>query len=208
MKLYTYVSTAVLALLLGATAVAYAQQDEVKPPRQDEAKPEAQPASHEAKPPRQDEAKPPRQDEAKPPRQEEGKPPKLDENKPPRQEQSKPSHEQAKPASPERPGQQMERNQPTGQGNARQGNAKRGGHIPDEKFRTQFGRQHTFVVNRPVVVEGQPRFQYGGYWFEIVDPWPVEWAYTDDVYVDYVDGDYFLYDLLHPGVRIVVFVVE
>jgi hypothetical protein len=194
MKLYAFVSTATLALLLGTSAAAYAQQDEAKPPRQDEAKPEAQPASHEAKPPRQD--------EAKPPRQEEGKPPKLEENKPPRQEQSKPSHEQAKPASPEHPQQQAERNHPAGPANAR-----RGGHIPDDKFHAQFGRQHTFVVNRPVVIEGQPRFQYGGYWFEIVDPWPVEWAYTDDVYLDYVDGDYFLFDLLHPGVRVAIFVV-
>jgi hypothetical protein len=202
MRLYAFISTATLALLLGTSAVAYAQQDEVKPPRQDEAKPEAQPASHEAKPTRHDEAKPPRQDEAKPPGQDEGKPGKLDENKPPNREDSKPSREQAKPASPGRPQQQAEHNHPAGQGNA-----KRGGHIPDDKFRAQFGRQHTFVVNRPVVVEGQPRFQYGGYWFEIVDPWPVEWAYTDEVYLDYVDGDYFLFDPLHPGVRIAVFVV-
>jgi len=201
MKLYAFISTATLALLLGTSAVAYAQQDEVKPPRQDEAKPEAQPASHEAKPTRQDEAKPPRQDEAKPPGQDEGKPGKLDENKPPKREDSKSSREQAKPASPGHPQQQAEHNHPAGQGNA-----KRGGHIPDDKFRAQFGRQHTFVVNR-VVVEGQPRFQYGGYWFEIVDPWPVEWAYTDEVYLDYVDGDYFLFDPLHAGVRIAVFVV-
>jgi hypothetical protein len=202
MKLYAFISTTTLALLLGTSAVAYAQQDEVKPPRQDEAKPEAQPASHEAKPPRQDEAKPPRQDEAKPPAQDEGKPGKPEENKPPKREESKPSHEQAKPASPEHPPQQAEHNHPVGQGNG-----KRGGHIPDDKFHAQFGRQHTFVVNRPVVVEGQPRFQYGGYWFEIVDPWPVEWAYTDDVYIDYVDGEYFLFDLLHSGVRVAVFVV-
>lgn len=194
MKLYAFISTATLALLLGTSAVAYAQQDE--------AKPEVQPASHEAKPTRQDEAKPPRQDEAKPPGQDEGKPGKLDENKPPKREESKPSREQAKPASPEHPQQQAAQNHPAGQGNA-----KRGGHIPDDKFHAQFGRQHTFVVNRPVVVEGQPRFQYGGYWFEIVDPWPVGWAYTDDVYLDYVDGDYFLFDLLHPGVRVAVFVV-
>ena len=174
MKLYAFISTATLALLLGTSAVAYAQQDEVKPPRQDEAKPEAQPASHEAKPPRQDEAKPPRQDEAKPPRQDEAKPGKLDENKPPKREESKPSHEQAKPASPEHPQQQAEHNHPAGQGKA-----KRGGHIPDDKFHAQFGRQHTFVVNRPVVVEGQPRLQYGGYWFEIVAVVPssfVKWT--------------------------------
>jgi len=206
MKIYAFVSTTVLALLLGTSAVVYAQQDqrdEVKPPQQDGAKPEAQPASHEnARPPRQDEAKPPRQDEAKPPRQEEGKPPKLDENKPPKHEESKPPREQATPTQQEHPQHQGDHARPAGQGNA-----KRGGRIPDDKFRAQFGRSHTFVVNRPVVVEGQPRFQYGGYWFEIVDPWPVEWAYTDDVYVDYVDGDYFLFDLLHPGVRVAIFVV-
>ena len=59
-----------------------------------------------------------------------------------------------------------------------------------------------------MIIEGAPRFQYSGYWFEIVDPWPAEWLYTDDCYIDYVDGEYFLFDLLHPGVRIALFVVE
>ena len=63
------------------------------------------------------------------------------------------------------------------------------------------------MINRPVIVENRPRFQYRGYWFEIVDPRPVGWAYTDDCYIDYIDGEYFLFDLLHPGVRIAVFVV-
>jgi hypothetical protein len=58
-----------------------------------------------------------------------------------------------------------------------------------------------------VVVDGQPRFESGGYTFVLVDPWPQDWAYTDDCYIDDVDGDYFLYDLLHPGMRIALFVV-
>jgi hypothetical protein len=41
----------------------------------------------------------------------------------------------------------------------------------------------------------------------LVDAWPAGWAYTDDCYIDYIDGEYFLFDLLHPGVRIAVFVV-
>jgi len=41
----------------------------------------------------------------------------------------------------------------------------------------------------------------------LVDAWPVDWAYTDDCYIDYVDGEYFLFDLLHPGIRVAVFVV-
>ena len=42
----------------------------------------------------------------------------------------------------------------------------------------------------------------------IADPWPVGWDYSDEVYVDYIDGEYVLLDLLHPGVQIAVFVVE
>ena len=81
-------------------------------------------------------------------------------------------------------------------------------HIPDDKFRASFGRQHAFKVSRPVVINNQQTIQYGGYNFALVDAWPAGWAYSDDVYLDYVDGEYFLFDLLHPGVRIAVFVVE
>ena len=80
------------------------------------------------------------------------------------------------------------------------------GRIPDDRFRANFGHEHVFVINQPVIVEGQPRFQYGGYWFGFGQPWPVGWAYTDNVYVDYVDGGYYLYNPFHPGIRIVVIV--
>jgi hypothetical protein len=85
--------------------------------------------------------------------------------------------------------------------------AGKSAHIPDDKFRASFGRSHTFVISKPVVVNNQPTFQYGGFTFIIVDPWPVAWAYTDDCYIDFIDGDYFLFDVLHPGVRIALFVV-
>jgi len=84
--------------------------------------------------------------------------------------------------------------------------AGKGGHIPDDKFRAHFGNGHHFSA-RGVIVAGQPQFRYGGYTFEFVDVWPVGWAYTDDCYIDYIDGEYFLFDLLHPGVRIALFVV-
>jgi hypothetical protein len=92
-----------------------------------------------------------------------------------------------------------------------QGHARPAGktaHIPDDRFHAQFGRGHTFPVQRTTVVEGQQGFVYGGYTFVLVDAWPGDWAYTDDCYIDYVDGDYFLFDLLHPGRRIALFVVE
>src|SRR5579863_190041 len=81
------------------------------------------------------------------------------------------------------------------------------GRIPDDRFRANFGREHVFVINRPVIIEGQPRFQYGGYWFGFSQPWPVGWLYTDNVYVDYIDGGYFLYNPFHPGIRVVIIVI-
>ena len=52
-------------------------------------------------------------------------------------------------------------------------------------------------------VGGFPRFQYGGYWFSVVDPYPEfwgdDWYENDDVYVVYVDSGYYLYDSRYPG---------
>lgn len=91
--------------------------------------------------------------------------------------------------------------------NVQSKDAKREGkpaRIPEERFRASYGRQHVFHVNRVTVVEGTPRFVYGGYTFVLVEPWPAVWSYNDDCYIDYVDGEYFLFDLLHPGVRIAI----
>jgi hypothetical protein len=93
--------------------------------------------------------------------------------------------------------------QAQGQGNEHRG----GGRIPEEQFRSHFGRQHTFVVSRPTVVGGQPQFQYGGYTFNIIGAWPADWAYTDQYYVDYINDDYLLFDLNHPGVSVAIVVV-
>jgi flagellar motor protein MotB len=83
----------------------------------------------------------------------------------------------------------------------------RGGRIPDDRFRAHFGREHRFRIIRPTIVAGYPRFQYGGYWFGFIDPWPTRWHYTDDVYVDCIDGGYYLYNPVHPGIRIGINVV-
>jgi hypothetical protein len=86
----------------------------------------------------------------------------------------------------------------------------RGYHIPEDRFRAHFGRGHWFRVHSVpiIVVDGYPRFQYGGFWFSMVDPWPEYWARTwyetDDVYVDYVNDGYYLYNRRHPGVAIAV----
>jgi hypothetical protein len=133
------------------------------------------------------------------------------EEPPSKQEEAKPTKE-AKPSKEEKKEEKQDAKKPAREAGSQQSQehharpAGKSARIPDEKFRASFGRQHTFAVSRPTIVEGQPRFQYSGYWFEIVDPWPVGWAYTDDCYIDYVDGEYFLFDVLHPGVRIALFV--
>jgi len=57
------------------------------------------------------------------------------------------------------------------------------------------------------MVAGHRRFRYGGYWFGLFDPWPVGWYYTDEVYVDYYDGGYYLCNRVHPGIRISINIV-
>jgi hypothetical protein len=91
---------------------------------------------------------------------------------------------------------------------------QRGGYegyrIPDERFQGYFGRDHAFrIYGLPfLVVGGYPRFQYDGFWFSMVDPWPDYWASdwydTDDVYVLYVDNGYYLFNQRYPNVGIAV----
>jgi hypothetical protein len=85
--------------------------------------------------------------------------------------------------------------------------ARGGGRIPDDRFRSNFGSGHRFRIGSPVMVSGYSRFQYGGFWFGFVQPWPVAWYYTDDVYVDYIDGGYYLCNPSYPGDRISISVV-
>ena len=194
MKLIRVVGIAALFLFFGTAVPIYAQQEQPvadKPAQQED----------NAKRGKQEESKPGKQEEqARPGRQEEqAKPGKQEEQaKPGKQE------EQAKPGKQEEQARPVQNNQGERQ---MQGRGGKGGRIPDDKFRAQFGREHRFRMSRPTIVEGQPRFQYSGYWFVIVDPWPTVWLYTDECYIDYVDDQYYLFDVLHPGVGIVVTVV-
>jgi hypothetical protein len=188
MRTSRFLSLAIVSVLVGCSAFVCAQDEKPqdKPAQKEEAKPE------------------PKQDESKPSKQEKQEP------KQDQKQEQKESHDQMKPRGQEHPDQPMDRAQPQAQGHPEKagnaGPAGKGGHIPDDKFRAQFGRSHTFSA-RTVIVQGQPQFQYGGYGFQLVDAWPEGWAYTDDCYIDYIDGEYFLFDLLHPGVRVAVFVV-
>ena len=186
-KLFATAGIGMLSLMFGVPAVVCAQDE--KPPRQEE--PKAKPRPEPKAEPKHQETKPPRQEEVKPPKH--GEP-----GQRPGDTRQQERHEQGHPGQEGHPGKERVERPARG----------RNSHIPDDKFRAHFGREQRVVIRQPVIVEGQPRFQSGGYWFVISDPWLAEWAYTDDCYIDYVDGEYFLFDLLHPGVRIAVFVVE
>jgi len=83
-----------------------------------------------------------------------------------------------------------------------------GYYVPQITYNLYFGSEHFFRLRTlPVIFDGYPRFQYGGYSFLLVDPYPENWAYdwytSDDVYIDYEDG-YYLYDTRYPYVRLAV----
>lgn len=147
-------------------------------------------------------------EEPKPPKQEDARPHGDEDKRPERQEIPKTQKEQREQKD-QRPARE-EKGQPMQEGHARP--AGKSAHIPDAKFKASFGREHHFAVRHVItttnVVAGQTNFVYGGYTFVILDPWPAAWLFTDDCYVDYVDGDYFLFDVMHPGIRIALFVEE
>ena len=192
MRALRFLNVAGLSLLVATSVAMYAQEDKPRQeeprqeePRQAEPRPDAK--TNESRPAtKQDEMKAPRQDEARP-----SKPDKREEKQNEKQSRDEMRSGQAAPAGQEAHG------RPAG----------KSAHIPDDKFHASFGQSHHFRVQRTTVENGQSGFVYGGYNFVLVDAWPSDWAYTDDCYVDYVDGEYFLFDLLHPGMRIALFVV-
>jgi hypothetical protein len=91
---------------------------------------------------------------------------------------------------------------------------QRGGYngyrIPQVHYRRYFGRSHLFrIYTLPMLLFGEyPRFQYGGYWFSLVDPWPQYWSNNwyenDEVYIDYSGDGYYLYNRRYPRDRIAI----
>ena len=91
---------------------------------------------------------------------------------------------------------------------------QRGGYngyrIPKDRYHGHFGRNHFFrIYSLPMQIYGGfPRFQYNGYWFCMLDPWPESWSEgwyeNDDVYVIYSNDGYYLYNRSHPDVAIAI----
>jgi hypothetical protein len=214
MKAVGVISTTALFLLLGTTLPTYAQDEhhesEAKPAQHEEP---AKPAQHEeqAKPAQHEEqAKPEKQAaEAKPATQEkQAKPEKqAAQSKSEKQPQAKQLKQEGRSnaaGSPQRTAAQEQRQRAEP---ALRLSVRGSGRIPDDRFRANFGEGHTFVINEPVMVGGYSRFQYSGFWFGFVNPWPMGWYYTDNVYVDYVDGGYYLCNPYYPGARVAISVV-
>jgi hypothetical protein len=201
-KIIGIVSTAALSLLLGIAATTYAQDQgekqehpEQQQKKQEQAKPEQQHAQQQQKQ-EQDQNK---QQEQYAQQQ--------------RGYQQQPQHTQEQQRVEQSAWQQHRSERWDSDHRTWQ---QRGGYqgyrIPDDRFQGYFGREHGFrIYGLPfLVVGGYPRFQYEGYWFSIVDPWPDywgnDWYDTDDVYVAYVDNGYYLYDNRYPNVGIAVII--
>jgi hypothetical protein len=207
MKVTTVLTAAILFLLPAAIVPVYAQEHErEKQPEQKQQQDKPAQRQQQAKPAQQ-----PRQAQQARPVQQPQQAQHQQQARPVQQPQQAQHQQQARPVQqPERavrqqqarPVQQPQRGQEQQRASREASPAAGHGSIPEAKFRSSFGGGHRFHVNRSEFANGSGRFQYGGYWFNVVQPWPVGWLYTDDVYVDYLNGEYFLCDPVHPGVYI------
>jgi len=186
MKVIRITSAAILSLLLGIAASGYAEQEK-QGEKQREPEKQAEPAKQ-AKPEQQ--AKPAKQ--AKPEQQHAQQ-----------QKQAKPEQQQQQHAQQQKQQDKNKQQQQHAQQQkqpVQQAGARGGGRIPEDRYRANFGREHTFHVSQ-ADYRGR-RFQYGGYWFGFVDPWPSNWLYTQNVYVVDINGVYYLCNPMYPGVNI------
>ncbi|HTS57547.1 MAG TPA: hypothetical protein VMH03_08370 [Terriglobales bacterium] len=233
------ISTAILSLLLGIAAPAYAQHEQQgekqdHPQQQQSKHAQAKPEPQHAQQQRQPEQK--QQHAQQPPRQEQNRQQHAQQQQrqsqnrqqqraqQQRQDQSRQQEHARQQRSP-RPAQRTPEQQRVQQSAWRQHGSQhwdsdhrtwqqRGGYhgyrIPDARFRGYFGPSHGFrIYGLPfLVVGGYPRFQYQGYWFSPVDPWPEYWGDNwydnDEVYVAYVDNGYYLYNNRYPNVGIAI----
>jgi hypothetical protein len=205
MKLTGVIGTAVLSLSLGVAVPAYAQQEQHDQQEEQKAKPEDEKKAQPEKPAKQGEKRT-QQDN----KQQEKNAQQQDKNK--QQEEKSAQQQEQNGKQQEKNAQQQDRNKQQEEKNAQQQPTQRaepvkqaqhggGGRIPEDRFRANFGREHSFRVSHEDYSRDR-RFQYGGYWFGFVDPWPSNWLYTQDVFVVEIDGVYYLCNASYPGVNV------
>jgi DNA mismatch repair ATPase MutL len=226
MRLSTFTGTSSLLLgfllTFGFAAPSYAQdQQSDKPKQQESGKPQDAKPEHEGQPRQQaeppktpnEQPRPDKEKEARPPREQpQAEQPKTEkqsqqaekQNEQQLKDQEKAQKQQEKTQKEQQKAQQQQYGQRgySQQQSVQQSGRGGGGRIPDDRFRAHFGREHHFHVGHPQIVEGQPRFEYSGYSFIIVQAWPADWGYDDDVYIIDDGGVYYLCDVAHPGVQL------
>jgi len=194
-------ATVLLVLLAGTTMYAQ-EQDKDKPAQQEEKKQEPAAKEHE-QPKAQEQQKAQDQQKTQHQAQEQQKAKQTEKEKSDAaKQQQQAAHQQQQQAAKQQQVARQDHAQNTqAQRDGGNGNARR---ISEQDFHEHFGREHTFRVAR----NDDRRFNYGGYYWVYNDPWPSGWAYTDAVYVDEIDGEYYLIDPVHPGVRLMIVVAS
>jgi hypothetical protein len=219
MKPVRFIGAGVLLLLLGAVASTYAQQDQQEkdakaPIQEQQAKPEKQ--QEQAKGQQGQQHQQQQQDQNKQ-QQQARQQQQQDQNN----QRLAQQHQQVAMRTPQEQHAQAHEQQAVWQEHRahdwqsehrdwQQRGGYNGERIPDDRYRGYFGPDHTFrIYSSPVVVVGgSPRFQYSGFYFNVIDPWPEYWSDNwyedDDVYVDYSGDGYYLYNRRYPRDRIAI----
>jgi|ERR1700739_334888 hypothetical protein len=178
MKLVGAISTAVLSLSLGVGIPAYAQQEQHGQQEENRGKPAAG-----------------KDKQAQPEHAKQEEKSKQDDNAT-RQENA----QQEKNGKQENRAREQ-RAQETKSGNPQDhGRGNGGERIPEDRYKANFGRDHRFRVTEANYRDR--RFQYDGYSFGLVDVWPSNWLYTQEVFVVEIDGVYYLCNASYPGVNL------
>jgi hypothetical protein len=180
MKLARALSTAVLSLTFGVGVPVYAQQEqhEQQEGQKDKAAQETEKKVQPEKPAKEDKTVRPEDRNTKPEEK------KVQQQRNGQEEKNAQEHmQQAKPEQQEQ-----------------RAGGNRGGRIPEDRYKANFGQDHRFHVSQSDY--SNRRFQYGGYWFGFEGQWPSNWLYTQDVFVVEIDGVYYLCNANYPGVNI------
>ena len=223
MRAVRFLSTGVLLLLLGAVAPSYAQQEEAKPEKQqqDQGKNKQKDQNKQKAKGQQQQQKQQQQKRAQQQQQDRQQQDKGQQQQQPRVQQQQQQAQGRPQASQQRQrvqqGQRREvwqQHRATNWQSEHRDWQQRGGYngyrIPDDRYRGNFGPNHWFRIHSyPMeLYGGYPRFQYGGFWFGLIDPWPEywsdDWYDNDDVYIVYSDDGYYLYNRRYPQDRIAI----
>jgi hypothetical protein len=185
MKFLHAAAFAVILTVAGSTVLRAQEPDEKEKAKQQEEEKKKQP------PPAKEKAQPKSDEKAK------------TETDKPRQEPDKKAQPQKEEDKTARGNQDRQAPQANRNENAQHSGRTNVRRIPEESFRVSFGSGHHFRVAR----RDDRRFEYGGFSFEYAEGWPSGWSYDDDCYIEQDGDDYYLVDLRHPGVRVLVIIV-